>query len=77
MSSEACEDLVKFLNVLIESIRVNNDVILVHEQYLKCVIVQTSLPKPLVGRGAIGHSHGHSVVLKNSEWCWSSSSIAT
>ena len=62
--------------MLIKGIGIHNDVIQVHKQYLKDVIVQTGLHKPLKGRGTVGQTHRHSVVLEE-VLCLSSSSVAT
>ena len=67
MFSESCKDSVKSLYVLIKGIGIHDDVIQVHKQYLKDVVVQTGLHKPLKGRGTVGQTHRHSAVLEDSE----------
>ena len=68
MFLEFCEDFVKPFDVLMKGVRKHNDVVQVHKQYLENVIIEAGLRKPLKCRRAIGQTHGHPVVLKDSKW---------
>ena len=74
MFSESCKNSVKSLNVLFKGIGLHNDIIQVHEQYLKYVVIQTGLHKPLKGRRTIGQSHP--VVLEDSKQCCEGSLVS-
>ena len=76
MFSESCKNSVKSLNVLFKGVGIHNDVIQLHEQYLKYVVIQTGLHKPLEGRRTIGQSHGHSVILEDSKRCCEGSLVS-
>lgn len=70
MFLESCE------NFLITGFGLHNDVVKIHEQYLKYVVIQAGLHKPLEGRRAVGQSCGHPVVLGDSKLCFEGSLVS-